>query len=47
MYDAIYDNMVDAGVAVKVDNAIMYDKEGAITSDVSKMFGRPTKYILT
>jgi hypothetical protein len=39
--------MVKVGVAVKIDQEIMYNQTGAITSDRSKMVGRPTMYVLT
>lgn len=39
--------MVEVGVAVKIDQEIMYDQTKAITSDRSKMVGRPTMYVLT
>jgi hypothetical protein len=39
--------MVEVGVAVKIYQEIMYDETGAITSDRSKMVGRPTMYVLT
>ena len=36
------------GVAVKIIyQEIMYNETGAITSDRSKMVGRPTMYVLT
>jgi hypothetical protein len=47
MYNCIYKNMVKAGVAIKIDQEIMYNKTGAIASDGSKIVGRQTKYILT
>jgi hypothetical protein len=31
MYDAVYENMVEAGVANRLDNEVMFDKEGNIT----------------
>jgi hypothetical protein len=39
--------MVEVGVAVKIYQEIMYDETGAITSDRSKMVGRPTMYVPT
>lgn len=47
MYNCIYKNMVKAGVAIRIDQEIMYKKTGAMTSYRSKMVGRSTKYILT
>jgi hypothetical protein len=47
MYNCIYKYMVEVGVAVKIYQEIMYDETGAITSDRSKMVGRPTMYVLT
>jgi hypothetical protein len=47
MYDGAYEGMVEAGVAVKLEEEVMYDKFGEITTDKSKRYGRPTKYKLT
>jgi hypothetical protein len=47
MYNAVYDEMVHAGIAEKVMEDVMYDVSGNITNDKTKMYGRPTKYILT
>jgi hypothetical protein len=44
MYDNIYPAMVDCGVAELLDNEIMYDRDGNETPDLSKLWGRPTKY---
>lgn len=46
-YNCIYKNMVEVGVAVKIDQEIMYDETGAIISHRSIMVGRPTMYVLT
>jgi hypothetical protein len=46
MYNAVYENMVDAGVAIKLEEETMFDKDGNKTTDPSKMHGRPTKYKL-
>jgi hypothetical protein len=47
MYDAVYDAMVEAKVAIKTEDEIMYDKNGDETTDKTKMVGRPTTYQLT
>ena len=47
MYDNIYKEMVKSGVAVLLDEEIMYDENGLETDDIEKMFGRPTRYKLT
>ena len=47
MYDSVYDKMVAAGVAEKVDHDLMYDKDGNETVEESKMVGRKTRYCLT
>ena len=47
MYDSVYDKMVTAGVAEKVDHDLMYDKDGNETSDELKMIGKKTRYRLT
>ena len=47
MYDSVYDKMVLAGVAEKVHNQLMYDKNGNETEDESLMVGRKTSYRVT
>jgi hypothetical protein len=37
---------VEAGVAVKFEEEMMFDKEGNITDDPEKMYGRPLKYMI-
>jgi hypothetical protein len=44
MYDAVYSEMVEAGVAELLDKEIMYNANGNETTDVTKMVGRPIKY---
>jgi hypothetical protein len=44
MYAKVYEAFVQAGIAEKLEEDIMYDAEGQITTDVSKLYGRPTKY---
>jgi hypothetical protein len=46
MYTAVYEAMVEAGVATKYDEEVMLDRNGNITNDVEKLFGRKTKYQL-
>ena len=47
MYNAVYNNMVECGVAIKLDHDIMYDDKGNIVTDASLMCGRPTRYKIT
>jgi hypothetical protein len=47
MYEGVYAAMVEAGIAVRSEEKVMYDEKGEITEDVSKMVGRPTNVILT
>jgi hypothetical protein len=44
MYHTIYKAMVVCGVAVELEEETMFDREGNIVDDPSKMYGRPTKY---
>ena len=44
MYDCVYESMVSAKVAEKLDKEIMFDAEGKETNNVSEMVGLPTKY---
>jgi hypothetical protein len=44
MYDGVYDSMVTAGIAEKLDEDRMYDINGIETDNVEEMFGRPTKF---
>jgi hypothetical protein len=39
--------MAEAGVAVKFEKEMMFGKEGKITDDPNKMYGRPSKYMIT
>jgi hypothetical protein len=39
MYNSVYESMVEAGVAIKLDEEAMFDNEGNITGDPSKMSG--------
>lgn len=49
MYDCIYDRMVHAKVAVKLDDYVCYDKNGDEINEENPgtVFGRPTKYKIT
>jgi Tc5 transposase DNA-binding domain len=48
MYNAVYHEMVVSGIAKETEEeVIMYDVSGAVTTDKTKMYGRPTKYELT
>jgi hypothetical protein len=46
MYGSVYDKMVEAGVAVKFEKELMFDKERNKTNDPEKMYGRPLKYMI-
>jgi hypothetical protein len=46
MYECIYESMVECGVAVKLDEEKMFDKNGNITEDPEEMYGRPSRYHL-
>ena len=47
MYDSIYDRMVRAGVAEKLDNPLMYDKHGNEVQDEKLMVEKKTCYGVT
>jgi hypothetical protein len=47
MYNGVYKAMVKAGIAVQMDEEVMYDENGDITTDKEKMVGRPSKFQLT
>jgi hypothetical protein len=44
MYECIYESMVDAGVAIKLEEPVMYDRSGNETLDGNVAFGRPSQY---
>jgi hypothetical protein len=44
MYDKVHEAFVDSGTVEKLEDIVMYDKEGNITTDVSMMYRHPTKY---
>ena len=44
MYDSVYDKMVMAGVAEKVNHQLMFDKDGNEVNDELLMVGRKTSY---
>ena len=46
MYKSLYDEMVDCGVAEKMDEEKMFDKSGNITENKEEMYGRPSRYKL-
>jgi hypothetical protein len=39
MYSCVYESMVEAGVAVKLDKEVMMDRDGNEMLDPSKQFG--------
>jgi phage gp36-like protein len=43
MYNDVYERMVKAGVAKRLDEEVMLDKEGNIVTNKEEMFGRPTR----
>lgn len=47
MYDNVYHQMVEAGVAIELENPIMVDAEGNQVTDTALAVGRPTKFQLT
>lgn len=47
MYIAVYEKMVEAKVAIKLEEEIMLDADGKEVFTKEEMVGRPTKYILT
>jgi hypothetical protein len=47
MYDSVYESMVEAGVAIRLDEEAMYDREGNLVDSKERMYGRPTKYHIT
>jgi hypothetical protein len=47
MYNDVYKRMVEAGVAKRLDEEVMLDKEGNIVTNKEEMFGHPTRYIVT
>jgi hypothetical protein len=44
MYDCVYLSMVESGVAEELSEAVMYDVNGEVTTNVDEMYGRPSKY---
>jgi hypothetical protein len=47
MYKGVSASMVQAGIAVELEETIMYSKNGEIANDSNQMYGRPTKYKIT
>jgi hypothetical protein len=46
MYDVLYHNMVEAGIARKLDNPVMRNSKGEIVENAVDALGLPTKYEL-
>ena len=44
MYHHVYEKMVEAGVAIKVDQPLMYDINGNEVRKSDEMYGLPTQY---
>ena len=42
MYDDLYEQMVETGIAVKLDQAVLRNKEGQIVDNTDKAFGMET-----
>lgn len=47
MYDDVYNLLVRAGNARRLETEAMFDKDGNIVTDQELMYGQPTKYVLT
>jgi hypothetical protein len=47
LYTSVYKNTVDAGVSIKLEEGVMFNRNGNITDDPQKMFGRPSRYQIT
>jgi hypothetical protein len=47
MYTSVYEAMVEAGVAIKLEEELMMDRNGNITLEPSQQFGRKKRYKLT
>ena len=47
MYDEVYKNMVNAGIAKKVDEPVYFDINGVVVDDQQKAFGLPCEYVVT
>jgi hypothetical protein len=47
MYDGVYASMVNAGIAVELEEEIMYNKFGELTNNNNQLYGKPTKFKVT
>lgn len=47
MYDEVYDMMVKAGVAIKLDEKVMLDIDGKVVYSKEEMYGRPPQFQVT
>jgi hypothetical protein len=47
MYNAVYDTMVEAGVAIKHNEEVWLDVNNQVTINQSEAIGRKTRYQLT
>ena len=47
MYQHVYEKMVEAKVAVKLDNPVMYDRDGIEVTEKEKSFGLPSFFKVT
>ena len=47
MYDIIYDEMVDAGVAEKLDTPVFFNQEGEIVEEFNRFGKKLTQNLLT
>ena len=46
MYACVYKQMVTCGVAMELNDPILYDSDGMITEDADAAVGLPSKYII-
>jgi hypothetical protein len=46
MYKAVFEAMVEAGVAIRHNEKVMLDHKGNVTQSIDQMFSRKTKYQL-
>ena len=47
MYEIVYDAMAVTGIPIKLDDEVMVDINGNITTNQDEQFGRKTRYLLT
>jgi hypothetical protein len=47
MYDTVYDDMVNCGIAIKLEEQVLVDINGGIVFDKKEVDGLPTNYLMT